>query len=306
MKNNEIEDTRLGFVGTGTITTAIVTGLCAAPGATQPIYLSPRNAEVAQRLAAAHRAVHIASSNQAVVDASDIVFLAVRPQIATGVLEALRFRKDQRIISLIATFSRQRVASLVTSATTVSCAVPQPTAAMRLSPTAIFPPDPVVAALFARVGTAFQAATEEEFRALFTTTAAMASFFAFLDTLSSWLAAHQVSSAMAREYVARMFQGLSRSHCTPRFPSLRCLPSSRRGAASTNSSPTISPTMESSRRVARPWTRSSPGSRKAKILPRKRVERPPSDSSVDATSRQFVLVEAPVLHDCLQMPTLAY
>ncbi len=209
MKSDEIEDTRLGFVGTGTITTAIVTGLRAAPGATQPIYLSPRNAEVAQRLAAAHRAVHIASSNQAVVDASDIVFLAVRPQIATGVLEALRFRKDQLIISLIATFSRQRVASLVTPATTVSCAVPQPTAAMRLSPTAIFPSDPVVAALFARVGTAFQAATEEEFRALFTTTAAMASFFAFLDTLSSWLAAHQVSSATAREYVARMFWGLS-------------------------------------------------------------------------------------------------
>jgi pyrroline-5-carboxylate reductase len=209
MKGGDIDSAVLGFIGTGTITAAIVMGLRAAPGVAQRIYLSPRNAEVARRLSAAHREVRVASSNQAVVDASDIVFLTVRPQIAVDVLESLRFRPDQRIISLIATFSVQQVASLVAPATTITCAVPQPTAAMRLSPTAIFPPDPVVAALFARVGVAFEAATEEEFRALFTTTAAMASFFALLGALDSWLVENHVSAATSHRYLAQMFRGLS-------------------------------------------------------------------------------------------------
>jgi hypothetical protein len=34
----------LGFVGTGTITASIVTGLCAAPASSNRIWLSPRNA----------------------------------------------------------------------------------------------------------------------------------------------------------------------------------------------------------------------------------------------------------------------
>ena len=209
MKRDGVNAPALGFIGTGTITAAIVSGLRAGPEATEPICLSPRNAEVAARLATLHRGVSIAGSNQAVVDASDIVFLAIRPQIASQVLEGLRFRADQRIVSLVATFSRSRVASLVAPATTVTCAVPQPTAAQRLSPTAMFPPDPVVATLFGRVGVAFQADTEKEFRALFATTAAMASFFAFLDTLGSWLTDHQVPAATARGYVAQMFRGLS-------------------------------------------------------------------------------------------------
>lgn len=209
MNSDDPGGATLGFIGTGTITAAIVTGLRAEPKATPPICLSPRNAEMAARLSAAHRGVCVAASNQAVIDASDIVFLAVRPQIAAGVLEGLRFRADQRIVSLIATFSRSRVAALVAPATTITCAVPQPTAAMRLSPTAMFPPDAVVAAMFGRIGVAFQASTEEEFRALFTTTAAMASFFAFLDTLASWLVGHDLPAATARDYVARMFRGLA-------------------------------------------------------------------------------------------------
>src|SRR5262245_4739042 len=92
---------RLGFVGTGTIAAAIIEGLFAADGA-HSITVSPRNAEVAADLAARFANVRIAPTNQAVLDASDVVFLAVRPQIADGVLRELRFRPDHHVISLIA------------------------------------------------------------------------------------------------------------------------------------------------------------------------------------------------------------
>jgi pyrroline-5-carboxylate reductase len=199
----------LGFIGTGTITSAIVTGLRADPSAPHAICLSPRNARIASDLARRYDGVHVAESNQAVLDASDVVFLAIRPQVATEVLQDLRWRADHHVVSLIATFSRESVASLVRPAERVTCAVPQPTVAARMGPTAIFPPQPLVAALFDRLGVAFEASSEHEFRALFATTAAMASFYALLDTLAQWLVAHDVPASVARDYIARMFRGLA-------------------------------------------------------------------------------------------------
>jgi pyrroline-5-carboxylate reductase len=200
---------KLGFIGTGTITSAIVEGLCAGAAITEPIRVSPRNEKVAAALAARFPNVIVGASNQDVVDASDVVFLAVRPQVALAVLEALRFRPEQRIVSLIATFPRARVAALVSPAQAVTCAVPQPTVSARLSPTAIFPPDRFVAAIFDELGAAFEASSEREFQALFATTAAMATFFTLLDTLARWLVKQEVSPETARNYVTKMFQGLA-------------------------------------------------------------------------------------------------
>jgi len=199
----------LGFVGTGTITASIVDGLCGARGASNRIWLSPRNADVAARLAATCSQATVAASNQQVLDGSDIVFLAVRPQIAHDVIRQLRFRPEHRVISLVATFSRDKIAALAAPASAICCAVPQPTVAARLGPTVIFPPDPVARALFDRLGKAFEASSERELQALWASTAAMASYFSTLDTLSSWLGRNGVQAGTARDYIAAMFRGLS-------------------------------------------------------------------------------------------------
>ncbi|MBB4188505.1 pyrroline-5-carboxylate reductase [Sinorhizobium terangae] len=75
----------IGFLGTGTISKAIITGLLADPAFTNPIVVAPRNAEIAANLAATYPQVTIAEDNQAVADSTDVVFLAVRPQIAAEV-----------------------------------------------------------------------------------------------------------------------------------------------------------------------------------------------------------------------------
>jgi pyrroline-5-carboxylate reductase len=199
----------LGFVGTGTITASIVTGLCAVPASSNRIWLSPRNADVAARLASTCSQATVAGSNQEVLDRSDIVFLAVRPQIAHDVLRNLRFKPDHRVISLIATFSRDRIAELAAPATSIICAVPQPTVAARLGPTVIFPADPVARMLFGRLGMPVEATSESELRALWASTAAMASYFSTLDALASWLVRNGVHANTARDYIAAMFRGLS-------------------------------------------------------------------------------------------------
>ena len=91
-----------GFVGTGTITEAVVTGLCKTEFLDTKIVLSPRSEEIAARLAVAHGNVMVADGNQDVVDRSDLVFIAVRPQIAEDVVSDLRFRPDHHVISFVA------------------------------------------------------------------------------------------------------------------------------------------------------------------------------------------------------------
>jgi pyrroline-5-carboxylate reductase len=74
-----------------------------------------------------------------------------------------------------------------------------------LSPTAIYPPDPVAFELFATVGTVFPVERENEFDAMCATTATIASYFALNETIASWLEQQGVPAPQARNYIARLF-----------------------------------------------------------------------------------------------------
>ena len=117
---------RLCFIGTGALTSAIVTGLKSVPDGSAPVLLSPRNEEIAAELASRYRDVRIAPDNQAVLDGCDTIMLAVRPQIAHQVLPELRFRRDHHVVSLIATVSNEEIASLTAPAERVTKALPCP------------------------------------------------------------------------------------------------------------------------------------------------------------------------------------
>jgi pyrroline-5-carboxylate reductase len=200
---------KLGFVGTGTMTSAIVRGLRSAVADQHVIRLSPRNAGIAADLAARFPNVSIASSNQSVVDDSETVVLAIRPQTARSVISELRFRPDHHVISIVSALSLKQISALVAPATAVVRAVPLPSAADRQSPTAIFPPDRSVAILFAKLGIVFEVETEREFDAMCSATATIASYFAFADRIASWLTGHGVSQTQAHNYMAQIFWGLA-------------------------------------------------------------------------------------------------
>jgi len=82
----------LGFIGTGEITSSIVTGLCSSVSTPHSIRLSPRNPAIAEKLADRFKRVSISSCNQEVLDHSDTIVIAVRPQVARDVLSELHFR----------------------------------------------------------------------------------------------------------------------------------------------------------------------------------------------------------------------
>lgn len=197
----------LGFLGTGEISSAIVTGLSATGDKTLSIRLSPRNREVAAALAARFPRVSVASSNQDVLDASDTVVLAVRPPIARAVLAELRFRADHRVISVVSGLPLASLLELIAPATQVTRAVPLPSTAQRLGPTTICPPDAFVAGLFASIGTVYPLETEAAFDAISAATGTVASFYVFMEVICSWLARNGIPEPMARDYVARLFLG---------------------------------------------------------------------------------------------------
>ena len=200
---------RLGFIGTGTITTAMVTGLCTAAETPEHILVSPRNAERAAGLAEAFTQVAVAKDNQEVIDGSDWVFLAVLPKMAQEVLSPLRFRSGQRIVSLIATLSAAELADLVAPASAIVRVVPLPPVARHLGPIAICPPDPEVAELLDRIGSAVEVEDERQLYALWSVTALMAPYFALLAKTTDWLAAQGVEAAAGSRYAGAMFHGLS-------------------------------------------------------------------------------------------------
>jgi pyrroline-5-carboxylate reductase len=198
---------RLGFVGVGTIAAALITGMCAAGEQRATFLLSPRNADIAKRLAERYSFVKVAADNQGVVDGSDIVFLAVRPQVAADVLGTLKFRPDQRLVSLIATFDLARLGPLVAPATTIARVAPLPTVAQRLGPVTLYPAIPEIAALLQGLGQLIQPQNEADLDALWSVTGLMGSYFGLLDEIVGWLARRDL--AQSREFVASMFGALA-------------------------------------------------------------------------------------------------
>ncbi|MEZ2332794.1 pyrroline-5-carboxylate reductase [Mesorhizobium sp. RCC_202] len=200
---------RLGFVGTGALSAAIVTGLKSLPGDTTPVAISPRNEAIAAELAARYPDVRVAADNQAVLDHSDTVMLAVRPQIAREVLQGLRFRPDHHVVSLIATVSREEIAALVAPATRVTKALPMPMIARLQGATLICPPDSSVAAFFGRLGGVIEVEDQSEFDALSVVTATYAGYFRYLDTIHAWVRSQGVASDKSRAYITSIFKALA-------------------------------------------------------------------------------------------------
>ena len=157
----------IGFIGCGTISSAIVTGLCTLLPADRPskIVLSPRNSEKAAALASQFpNIVTVASTNQEVVNLSDVVFLAVIPQIAKKVLSTLTFQKKHTIISVISALSINDLVPLVqpVPSTQICRAIPLPAVAVHKGST-IVTSHPDAERIFNLLGTAVIARNSKEF-----------------------------------------------------------------------------------------------------------------------------------------------
>lgn len=92
---------KIGFIGTGKITRAIVEGLCGSRSEELEIFLSPRNEILLTELAARFASVIRLKSNQEVASSSEVVFIALRPDISREVIRGIKFSGYHTVISLV-------------------------------------------------------------------------------------------------------------------------------------------------------------------------------------------------------------
>lgn len=200
---------RLGFVGSGAITESIVKGLVTGNPATTGIVVSPRNALVANRLTKLSTLVRIGRDNQDVVDSTDIVFIAVLPQICDSVLSAIQFRSDQKVVSLVATVSHEKLAEWIPVSTQITRAIPLPAVADKRGITAIYPHDENLVDLFRSLGTVFVCDDRRQFDLVATGSALMGTYFGILGICQTWLLAMGMKEADSTAYLKALVLGLS-------------------------------------------------------------------------------------------------
>lgn len=197
---------RLGFIGTGGIASAMVTGLCTADEAAKlSIRISPRNREKSARLSEAFEGVTVGRDNQDVVDNADTVFLAILPDMGEEILTPLQFRSDQTVVSLMAGVDRSDVADLTAPARKVIRAIPLPCVAMHIGPIVVFPGDGAVESLMDRLGRVLVVEREEALTHLAVITGLMAPFYSLMKTVVGWGEETGVDRKTAADYTASMF-----------------------------------------------------------------------------------------------------
>ena len=65
---------KIGFIGTGKITSSIIYGIFKSKLKISKIYISPRNKSIAKKLSKKFKAVKIAKNNQEIIDNSSLIF----------------------------------------------------------------------------------------------------------------------------------------------------------------------------------------------------------------------------------------
>lgn len=197
----------LGFLGTGTLASALVEGFCArAPEVPYPIVLSPRSQENAARLKAAYPSrVTVAQSMQEVLDRSDWVMLAVLPQAGEEVCRGLKFRPDHKVVNFLSDKTLPQVRSWIGDTNLLVHMIPLTFNAFCDGPIVLSPPQPEAAEIFGHIGQVLE--VEERYHAavLAAITACMTPFYALLDTLVEWTRSEGVPDDLAARYVTAFF-----------------------------------------------------------------------------------------------------
>lgn len=206
----DFSDSTLGFVGIGTMNSAIVRGLCTLDKPPSAIVMSPRNAVKAAALHAEFPAItSIAENGQEVLDRSDIIFIGVLPKQCEDVLRALRFEARHTVVSLVSTTPMASLKELCAPAGSVLRAIPLPPVAKHVGATVMCPPHPVVTPLFESLGTTVAVEEEEVLKKLMPVTCLMGQFYAQQQATQEWLEAQGVDAASAAKWTGAVFHTMS-------------------------------------------------------------------------------------------------
>jgi pyrroline-5-carboxylate reductase len=198
-----------GFIGSGKITSSVVTGICNSKISYNKILLSPRNKSIAKSLKQKFKKVIIAKDNQQIIDNFDWVFLAVTPSVGELIIKDLKFKKGQTVISFISTITLSQLKKAIKVTTKIVRAIPLPPISLKKGPVPICPPNKKVKAFFNKIGTTVEIKNEKSSINFWSTSGMMAPFYQLLSTMTDWLVNKGVKRNNAQKYITSLFLALS-------------------------------------------------------------------------------------------------
>ena len=200
---------KLGFIGTGEITKAVVIGILGSKLKVKKIYLSERNKKTSSFLRKKNKKIQIEKNNQILINKSDWIFLAVTPKIGNQIIGKLKFKKKQVIVSFISTIQLPELKKLTKINKNIVRAIPLPPISLRKGPVPIFPPNKKVKKFFSHLGTVIEISNEKKSLNFWSTSGMMASYYEMLRVMSNWLVKKGIKKQDAQKYITSLFLALS-------------------------------------------------------------------------------------------------
>ena len=86
---------KLGFIGTGEITKAVVEGILKSNLKFNKIYLSKRNKKISKYLSSKSIKISVIDDNQKIIDKSNWVFLSITPDVGNRIIKKFQFKNHK-------------------------------------------------------------------------------------------------------------------------------------------------------------------------------------------------------------------
>jgi pyrroline-5-carboxylate reductase len=200
---------KLGFIGTGKITSAVGTGICSSSISYNKIFISERNKSISGTLKKKFKKITVSKNNQEIINLCDWVFLSVTPTVGEKIIKNLKFRSNQTIISFISTITLAQLKKAIKVKAKIIRAIPLPPISLKKGPVPICPPNKKVKDFFNKIGTTVEIKNEKSSINFWSTSGMMAPFYELLRVMTDWLVKRGVKRNNAQKYITSLFLALS-------------------------------------------------------------------------------------------------
>jgi len=199
----------IGFIGTGKIASAVITGISKSNIIYKKILISPRNKATAEKLKKKIKKLNIAKNNQEILNSCDWIFLSITPTVGKKIIKDLKFKSNQTIISFISTITLGELKKVIKVKAKIVRAIPLPPISLKKGPIPICPPNKRVKEFFNKIGTTIEIKNEKSSINFWATSGMMAPFYELLRVMSDWLVKRGVKRDDAQKYITSLFLALS-------------------------------------------------------------------------------------------------
>ena len=200
---------KLGFIGTGKISSSVITGICGSSIKYSKIYVSARNSKIAIGLKKKFKRISVEKDNQKIVDNCNWVFLAVTPTVGKKIIKNLKFRSSQTIVSFISTITIPKLKKMIKVNADIVRAIPLPPISLKKGPVPICPPNKKVKNFFNKIGSTVEIKNEKLSINFWSISGMMASYYEILKIMSDWLVKKGMKRLDAQKYITTLFLALS-------------------------------------------------------------------------------------------------